>query len=220
MLLRRKVRSQVDEIENRLLKEKTLENRFEGLVESAHDCVFTCSRVGNILTLNRFGQDLLGYTVEEIKTIHLKDILGKHSEILLGEIESSDQLLAGGKYEEVQVKRRDGSTFWSEIGLKALLEPNTSGFILGIVRDVSWRKNAEKELLEAKEKAEAADRAKSQFLANMSHEIRTPLTAILAQSETLRHENFDPVTLKSDADIIYNNSLHLLELINNILVKF
>ncbi|MBT7535493.1 MAG: response regulator [Verrucomicrobia bacterium] len=216
MLLRRKVRSQVDEIENRLLKEKTLENRFEGLVESAHDCVFTCSRVGNILTLNRFGQDLLGYTVEEIKTIHLKDILGKHSEILLGEIESSDQLLAGGKYEEVQVKRRDGSTFWSEIGIKALLEPNTSGFILGIVRDVSWRKNAEKELLEAKEKAEAADRAKSQFLANMSHEIRTPMNGVIGMAGLLVDSPMNQEQ-KECVEAIQKSGKSLLSVINDIL---
>ncbi|MDB4609466.1 ATP-binding protein [Verrucomicrobia bacterium] len=183
--LRRKVKFQVDEIETRLLAEKTLENRFEGLVESAHDGVFTCSKSGKILTLNRFGQDLLGYTSQEIKTIHLKDILGKHSDVLLGEMEDSDRLLAGGKYEELEVKRRDGSIFWSEIGLKALLEPNTGGSILGIIRDVSWRKNVEKELLKAKEKAEAADKAKSQFLANMSHEIRTPMNGVIGMADLL-----------------------------------
>ena len=216
MLLRRKVRSQVDEIENRLLKEKTLENRFEGLVESAHDCVFTCSRAGNILTLNRFGQDLLGYTVEEIKTIHLKDILGKHSDVLLEEMESSDPLLAGGKYEEVQVKRRDGSTFWSEIGLKALFEPNMSDSVLGIVRDVSWRKNAEKELLKAKEKAEAADRAKSQFLANMSHEIRTPMNGVIGMADLLMDSTMDQEQ-RECVEAIQKSGKSLLDIINDIL---
>jgi|GEM_PF-775384 len=216
MLLRRKVRFQVDEIESRLLKEKTLENRFEGLVESAHDCVFTCSKSGNILTLNRFGQDLLGYTVEEIKTIQLKDILGKHSEVLLGELESSDQLLAGGKYEEVKVKRRDGSTFWSEIGLKALLEPNMSDSVLGIVRDVSWRKNAEKELLKAKEKAEAADRAKSQFLANMSHEIRTPMNGVIGMADLLVDSPMNQEQ-RECVEAIQKSGKSLLGVINDIL---
>jgi signal transduction histidine kinase/CheY-like chemotaxis protein len=63
----------------------------------------------------------------------------------------------------------------------------------------------------------AANKVKSLFLANMSHEIRTPLTAIIAQAEALIYDDIDEKTLQADINIIYNNSLHLLELINNIL---
>ena len=67
------------------------------------------------------------------------------------------------------------------------------------------------------EKLQAADQVKSLFLANMSHEIRTPLTAIIAQAEALIYEDINESTLLSDINIIHSNSLHLLELINNIL---
>jgi len=62
-----------------------------------------------------------------------------------------------------------------------------------------------------------ANNVKSQFLANMSHEIRTPLTAIIGQAEAIRFGEVRQEQLQQEVDIIHNNSLHLLELINNIL---
>jgi len=57
--------------------------------------------------------------------------------------------------------------------------------MFGITLDITERKCMEKQLLSAKEAAEAASRAKSEFLANMSHEIRTPMNAILGTLELL-----------------------------------
>jgi signal transduction histidine kinase/CheY-like chemotaxis protein len=62
-----------------------------------------------------------------------------------------------------------------------------------------------------------ASKIKSQFLANMSHEIRTPLTAILGQSEAIIYGDFDDNNIIKEVDVIHSNSLHLLQLINDIL---
>jgi len=62
-----------------------------------------------------------------------------------------------------------------------------------------------------------ANQVKSQFLANMSHEIRTPLTSIVGQSEAIINGDINEAELSHEVNIIHGNSLHLLELINEIL---
>ncbi|MCP4162152.1 MAG: response regulator [Deltaproteobacteria bacterium] len=73
------------------------------------------------------------------------------------------------------------------------------------------------ELKIAKEEAETANLAKSKFLANMSHELRTPLNAIMGYAQILTQDKEVPENKKRSLDIIKQSSLHLLNMINDIL---
>ncbi len=73
------------------------------------------------------------------------------------------------------------------------------------------------DLQEAKNAAEAANRAKSIFLANMSHELRTPLNAILGFSQIICKDPETPELYRDDVDIIHRSAEHLLRLIDNVL---
>ncbi|MBU2870233.1 ATP-binding protein [Colwellia sp. E2M01] len=78
-------------------------------------------------------------------------------------------------------------------------------------------KQRTRELENLTKELEKADQVKNQFLANMSHEIRTPLTAIVGHAEALIYDDVDKSKVKEDVQVIHGNSLHLLELINDIL---
>ncbi len=72
------------------------------------------------------------------------------------------------------------------------------------------------EVVEAKERAESADRAKSNFLANMSHEIRTPMNAISGMAEFILRDSADDEA-KRNAAMIKSASKSLISIINDIL---
>ena len=88
--------------------------------------------------------------------------------------------------------------------------------LIGINYDITELKETESKLIDAKEKAETADRLKSAFLAIMSHEIRTPLNAIVGFSSLLVQEE-NPEEREQYMAIVEENNELLLQLISDIL---
>jgi two-component system sensor histidine kinase/response regulator len=89
------------------------------------------------------------------------------------------------------------------------------GFFV-LILDITSIKHTEAELRQARDSAEAANRAKSAFLANMSHEIRTPMNAIVGLTHLLARDTRDPVQQERLAKI-GDAAQHLLKVINDIL---
>ncbi|HSS12875.1 MAG TPA: histidine kinase dimerization/phospho-acceptor domain-containing protein, partial [Rhizomicrobium sp.] len=121
---------------------------------------------------------------------------------------------------EARLKHKDGHYVWAEIRCRpAQVSQGEPADIVAVTRDISQRKQQEWALVEARDAALAANRAKSRFLANMSHELRTPLNAIIGFSEITMREMFGPVgpRYQDYARLIHESGTHLLDLINSVL---
>ena len=118
---------------------------------------------------------------------------------------------------ETELIHRDGRRFPVLYSLYPMFSSNGDYYGgLSVSIDISQRKEAERALEQAKQKAEDASRFKGQFLANMSHEIRTPMNAIIGMSYLALHSGLTP--RQHDYINKISTSAHsLLNIINDIL---
>ncbi len=94
--------------------------------------------------------------------------------------------------------------------------PMPGGGFVTTYSDISERKKLEQDLIESKNKAETANKAKSNFLATMSHEIRTPLNGVLGMAQLLRDEELG-ADQRTKVDNILMSGEALLEILNDVL---
>jgi cell cycle sensor histidine kinase DivJ len=189
------------------------------LADNAMDLITRHSSDGRISFASPASRALLGRSPAELEGLAPAALVHPDD---LGPMQAAFMeaaYLGGAGTAEVRLKHSNNSYVWAEIRCRPA-DGSAPADIVAVTRDISERKRQERALIEARDAAEGASRAKTAFLANMSHELRTPLNAIIGFSEVMIQEIFGPVgspRYKEYARHIHESGGHLLDLINSVL---
>ena len=194
--------------------------KLHAITDSTHDAILMMDPHGAISYWNPAAEHILGYDAHEALGKNLHNLLAperylaEHREAL-PEFLLTGQGNAVGKTLDLFARRKDGVEIPVEISISSVML-NGAWHAVGVFRDISLRKRFETELMEARDRAEAASEAKSEFLANMSHEIRTPMNGVIGMTGLLLDTELSPLQARY-AQIVRSSGESLLSIINDIL---
>jgi PAS domain S-box-containing protein len=202
-----------------ITEEKRLLQRLKLLahtLDSVDECVSICDPDDRVVFVNRAFLRTYGY--EEC------NLIGENISIVRSPLNSAEvtggilpATLAGGWRGELWNRKRDGTDFLVLLSTAAVIDGNGRvEATVGVARDITEPKRAEAELTRTRDRAESANRAKSEFLAMMSHEIRTPMNGVIGMTGLLLDTELTPEQ-RDYAETVRKSGDALLTVINDIL---
>ncbi len=208
-----KAMEQQVEAEHRLL---------QNVMDTLGEGVYMLDIEGRCTYLNREAEAIIGWTSEELIGRKLHDVI--HSQLPDGTpvaeadcpVHQSMRAKKLFRSEADYFQHKNGTLFPIAIVASPMLEGEKTVGSVAAFQDISERKFTERELLRAKESAEAASRAKGDFLATMSHEIRTPMNGIIGMTELALDTELD-AEQREYLSLVKSSADSLLTIINDIL---
>lgn len=207
--------------ENRKAKEKVqeLERRFKELLQSVNLLSLILDKEGNVIFCNKYLLTVTGYQA--------KEVIGTNWYELFIPMSIKNQLKS--KFSSAKNENDFSKNYENEIITKSgeLLSISWNNTILydsknniigyaSIGENITLRRIAEQNLLDAKLKAEMSDKLKTAFLANISHEIRTPMNGILGFADLLKTTDLGTEKQEKYIQIIQQSGERMLNIINDI----
>ncbi len=167
--------------------------RLSHAVDQISSAVMVTDTGGTIEYVNSGFETITGYSAEEAvgrTPVFLRS--GFHSPAFFEQLQET--VLGGQVWTgELCSRRRSGELHWQFATVAPVRdESGRIGHVVALMNDISETKREALALVQARDAAEAASRARSQFVASMSHEFRTPMNAIIGTVELLRRTALDP----------------------------
>jgi len=223
-----KIRDQYDSLQTALSVSKDMAHTLyesevytQAILDNVADAIVSTNDKGEIEAVNISFEKMTGMSREEsigrnINQFMFDDISEMHNDYISNFVQSGkrNSIVLQNKRELI-LRNRSGGAIPIEVAIRPIDVDGELVFV-GLMRDITVRKQIEQELLDAKQAAENASLAKSEFLANMSHEIRTPMNGVLGMLQLLRKSSLDANQQKYVNTAIGSADL-LLNVLNDIL---
>jgi PAS domain S-box-containing protein len=169
---------------NRMSTELKLDQETQGaILRSTPDSIISTNEDGRIFEFSKAAETTFGYRREDAVGMPLHELLilpggrGTYPRDLSQQLETCTPRMIDQRIQMI-ARRANGEEFPVEVAITKV-DINDNIIFIAYLRDITDRLHNEIILTQARDAAEAADRAKTRFVANMSHEIRTPLNALL-----------------------------------------
>lgn len=210
------------EISERRLVEQELrlsESKLNSIFISVPEAIVVADARGRIVQCNLATAEIFGFTQAELHGQNLNVLMQPqerqaHDGYLKTYVETGRKNLMN-RPRVVTGMRKDGTLFPVRVTVKET-RVDDAHFYVGVMQDFTAIQHAQDLLVDAKNKAEQANRMRGEFLANMSHEIRTPMNGILGMTEMAMSTD-DAQVQKEYLSLARDSASHLLHIINQIL---
>jgi PAS domain S-box-containing protein len=195
------------------------ESKLNSIFESVPEAIVVADSKGQIVQCNLATTEVFGFQPAELIGQNVNVLMPQkdrtaHDEHLQIYQETGRKKLINNP-RVVQGMRKDGTTFPVRVTINET-RLDDAHFFVGVMQDHTAALRAQSLLIEARDKAEQANRLRGEFLANMSHEIRTPMNGILGMTEMAMAAT-DAQAQKEYLTLARDSASHLLHIINQIL---
>ncbi|WMN11306.1 PAS domain S-box protein [Marivirga salinae] len=191
------------------------ELKFRNIFESFQDIYFNCRFNGEIILISPSIKENIGYEQDEVTGNNITNyyLYTKKTKDLLKKLVSRRRV----QNFEATLITRDGRLVNCICNVRLVRDKDSREVTIeGVARDITKLKQANRELLHAKNMAENSLKVKEQFLANMSHEIRTPMNGVIGMVDLLAQTQLNPEQMNF-VQTIKRSSETLLTILNDIL---
>jgi PAS domain S-box-containing protein len=216
------IRQLSQEILERELVEKNLrlsESKLQSIFRSVPEGIVVADAHGKMVQCNDAMADIFGYPMDELVgqrvNLLMADTDDRHHDQSMSNYLDTGEKKLMNQPRVLNGRRRDGRLFPVRVTISET-RLDKEHFFIGVMQDFTAIQSAQDLLVEAKEKAEQANRMRGEFLANMSHEIRTPMNGIVGMTE-LALDTPEPHRQKEYLVLARDSANHLLQIINEIL---
>ena len=196
-------------------------SRLQAMISSSIDAILVITPQGRIVDYNGAAERIFGYTRDEaiganvaelMVPAHLRATVTKDMQRFLRTV--SDPVAHRGA-DQYEVMNKAGDVIPVEFSISSA-QSAEGELIVAFIRDISDRARAERELVTARDRAVAGEKAKADLLAVMSHEMRTPLNGVLGTLDLLSESSLDD-RQRRYVRVMEASGRHLLEHVNNVL---